>query len=203
MHEPFFWIGKGRKSGIEIGMSTGPRPVLFIAAIVALIAFRQIGVTYELYHFQPFTALFFALAALKSARWLLIPLVGYLLSTLLADGRLSLWILSPLLAYGLIAVWGKCFSNKTSAPALLGASLGGAGIFYLVTNSLSWLASPLYAKNLSGMAQALWTGTPGYPPTWMFFRNDAVATLLFTAVILVLNRMTFGKKAEMVEAVQA
>lgn len=177
-------------------MPTGPRPVLFLAVIVALIAFRQIGVTYELYHFQPFTALFFALAALKSARWLLIPALGYLLSTFFTEGGLSLWILSPLLAYGLIAIWGKCFSQKTSAPALLGASIGGAGIFYLVTNSMSWLASPAYAKNLGGMAQALWTGTPGFPPTWMFFRNDVVATLLFTAVILVLNRMTFGEQAE-------
>ena len=100
-------------------MSNGPRPVLFIAAIVALIALRQIGMSYELHHFQPFTALFFALAALKSARWLLMPALGYLLSTLWIDGGLSLWILSPLLAYGLIAVWGKCFSDQTSVPTLL------------------------------------------------------------------------------------
>lgn len=177
-------------------MSIGLRPVLFLAAIVALIVFRQIGMNYELHHFQPFTALFFALAALKSARWLLIPALGYLLSTLWTEGGLSLWILSPLLAYGLIAIWGKCFSNKSSIPTLLGASLGGAGIFYLVTNAMSWLASPVYAKNLSGMAQALWTGTPGFPPTWVFFRNDAVATILFTAIIIVLNRMTFPNEEE-------
>ncbi|MGJ8725065.1 MAG: DUF6580 family putative transport protein [Roseibacillus sp.] len=177
-------------------MSIGPRPVLFLVAILALISFRQIGMNYELHHFQPFTALFFALAALKSARWLLIPLAGYVLSTVWTEGSLSLWILSPLLAYGLIAVWGTRFSNRTSAPTLLGASLGGAGIFYLVTNSISWLASPVYAKSFGGMAQALWTGTPGFPPTWMFFRNDAVATLLFTAIVVVLNRMTFGKRTE-------
>lgn len=177
-------------------MSAGSRPVLLFAFVIALVLFRQVGASFDFYHFQPYIALFFALAALKKMQWLLVPIVGYLISTVVAVGGFQLWMLSPLLAFALIVGWGRCFSKTSNVPSLLGGSLAGAGIFYLVTNTASWLSSPQYAKTFTGFTQALWTGMPGYPPTWTFFRNDALATVLFTAVILVLNGMTFGKKAE-------
>ena len=184
-------------------MSAGARPILLLTFVVALILFRQFGERFELHHFQPYIALFFGLAALKKFQWLLATGIGFILSSVIAVGGFQLWMLSPILAFALIAVWGKSFSLKSSTPSILGGSLVGAGIFYLLTNTMSWLASPAYAKNLGGMVQALWTGTPGFPPTWTFFRNDAIATVLFTAVILVLNKMTFGKKAETVAVASA
>ena len=180
-------------------MSNGARPLIFLTLIVALLLLRQVGGHFGLYHFQPYIALFFALAALKKWQWLAIPAVAYLVSTMLTVGGFQLWMLSPMLAFALIVVWGKCFSAKSSTPKMLTGSLAGAGVFYLVTNTASWLASGQYAKSFSGLAQALWSGLPGYAPTWTFFRNDAIATVLFTAVILVLNRMTFGSAVEKAE----
>ena len=184
-------------------MSNGIRPVLFLTLLIALLLFRQLGEAFGWHHFQPYIALFFALSALRQWQWVTLPLVAYLASTLYAVGGFQVWMLSPLLAFGLIVVWGKCFSNQSGVPSLLGGSLAGAGMFYLVTNTISWLTTGAYAKSFLGFTQALWTGLPGYAPTWTFFRNDAVATVLFTAMILVLNRMTFGKRPEVIQALEA
>ena len=181
-------------------MSQGIRSVLFLTLIVALVLLRQIGESFDLYHFQPYIALFFALAALRKWQWLAIPLAGYLVSTMLSKSGFQPWMLSILLAFALVAALGKCFSQKSSVPAFLGGSLGGAGIFYFVTNAASWLVNEAYAKTFAGFTQALWLGLPGYAPTWSFFRNDLIATVLFTAIILVLNRMTLGERSELVSA---
>ena len=177
-------------------MPNGARPLLFTLLIIALLLLRQIGENFDLYHFQPYIALFFALAALKKWQWLVIPAAAYLVSTMVAVGGFQFWMLSPMLAFALIVTWGKCFSSKSSTPKLLAGSFAGAGIFYLVTNTISWLTDGQYAKSFAGLTQALWTGLPSYAPTWTFFRNDAIATVLFTALILVLNRMTFGNLAK-------
>lgn len=184
-------------------MSAGVRPVLLLTFVILLLLLRQIGASLELYHFQPYIALFFALAALKKAHWLIVPAVAYLISTIVTEGGMQSWMLSPLLAFALIIAWGKCFSQKATAPALLGGSLGGAGIFYLVTNTMSWLTDGQYAKSFAGLGQALWTGLPGYAPTWTFFRNDALSTVLFTAIILVINGMKFSQKSTSTAAIEA
>ena len=179
-------------------MVKGLRSALYVVFVPLLLSFRLFGEDFGLHHFQPYIALFFALAALRKWSWLALSAVGYLVSTIvsthLAGGVIQLWIFAPLLAFVLITFWGKCFSQRSGTPSLLAGSLGGAGIFYLVTNFVSWLTIPQYAKSLSGLMQALWTGIPGYPPTWSFFRNDAVAAVLFTAMILVINQLTFTKK---------
>ena len=56
--------------------------------------------------------------------------------------------------------------------------------FYLLTNTVSWLSSPAYAKTLAGWVQALTTGEPGYLPTWYFLRNSLVSDLGFSLLLL-------------------
>ncbi|MBK1832522.1 DUF6580 family putative transport protein [Roseibacillus ishigakijimensis] len=174
-------------------MTPTVRSALFVAFLLVLLFGRQVATHYEIQHFQPYLALCFALAALKPARWLALPFLGYLLSTLFTQGNLGIWALPTLLSFALIALLGRQFRQIRRTSLLLAGSLAGAAVFYLVTNFASWLASPGYAKSWTGLAQALWTGHPGYPPTWSFFRNDALSTLLFTALILVANRLAFPK----------
>lgn len=178
-------------------MSTGIRVVLYLAFFFSLCFFRSFGESFGLHHFQPYIALFFALAALQKWRWVILTVAAYLVSTILASKGFQLWMLSPLCAFALISLWGTRFSKKSGMPVMLGGSLASAGVFYLVTNTASWLTDGQYAKSFSGLGQALWTGIPGYAPTWTFFRNDAMATVLFTAIILILSRMTFFKKTEL------
>jgi hypothetical protein len=62
----------------------------------------------------------------------------------------------------------------------------GAVIFYVVTNTLSWLVNPFgnpeYVKTLEGWLRALTGGTAGWPHTWEFFRNSLTSAGLFTGL---------------------
>jgi hypothetical protein len=94
---------------------------------------------------------------------------------------------------GLIAL-GCLFSPRTSFLGLLGGGLLGAILFYIITNTASWLHNPEYAKNLAGWLQALTSGTSGYPPTWTFFRNTLMSGGLFTGLFA--GAMKLGDVAE-------
>jgi hypothetical protein len=59
-------------------------------------------------------------------------------------------------------------------------------MFYLITNTFSWLSDPGYVKNLAGLIQSLTVGLSQYSatPTWMFFRNSLVSDLIFTGLFV-------------------
>lgn len=90
---------------------------------------------------------------------------------------------------GIIAV-GKFFSARDNWFKLLGGGLLGATLFYLITNTASWIYNPGYAKTLLGWWQALTTGIPGLPPTWEFFRNTLMSGGLFTALFVSSVKLT-------------
>src|SRR5438309_6924204 len=81
----------------------------------------------------------------------------------------SAYMLVNYAAYAAIIALGQRFSARALWLKLLGGSLLGAVLFYLVTNTAAWLQNPEYTKTLAGWLQALTTGIPGYPPTWLFF----------------------------------
>jgi hypothetical protein len=80
-------------------------------------------------------------------------------------------------------IWlGTRFGPSSSFVSLLGGGLLGALAFYVFTNVASWLYDPNYTKTLSGLIQALTTGLPGWPPTWMFLKNTLLSGGLFTGL---------------------
>lgn len=79
---------------------------------------------------------------------------------------------------------GIMLQNRPRLSTVLPASLLGSFLFYVVTNTSSWLTWPGYARTFSGWLQALTTGLPGYAPTWMFFRSSVISDLLFTALFV-------------------
>jgi hypothetical protein len=64
---------------------------------------------------------------------------------------------------------------------ILGGTLAASVIFYLVTNTGSWLLLSGYSRSFEGWVQAMTIGLPGYPPTWSFLRNSLTGDLLFAA----------------------
>ena len=91
-----------------------------------------------------------------------------------------------LLNYAIYAVLiglGRWFGRRAAFLKLLLGGLLGAVIFYLVTNTLSWLLDPVYAKTILGWIQALTTGRLDVQPTtWEMFRNTLLSGGLFTAL---------------------
>ncbi len=85
-------------------------------------------------------------------------------------------------AYAVLVWLGRKFGPKARFLSLLAGGLLGAIIFYLITNSLSWLDNPEYLKNFAGWLTALTMGTKEHPPTWEFFQKTLMSGGLFTGL---------------------
>src|SRR5947207_1496003 len=127
-----------------------------------------------------------------------VPLGALFLSDLILDYSygaplVGLHTLSRHFALALVGLIGFALQNRASFKTLLPASIVGSALFYLITNSFSWLSDPGYTKNFSGFIQALTVGLPQYSttPTWMFFRNSLLSDLFFTLLFIVC--MNFGR----------
>lgn len=97
-------------------------------------------------------------------------------------------------AYVAIILLGKRFKPTASFLGLLGGGILGALLFYLITNTVSWLINPFnnpeYTKTLMGWITALTKGTGGWPQTWEFFRNTMMSSALFTALFAAAAKLT-------------
>jgi hypothetical protein len=98
------------------------------------------------------------------------------------------------LAYAVLIFLGRRFKPQSSFVSLLGGGIFGAILFYLITNTASWLFNPFhnaeYTKNLAGWILALTKGTGGFPSTWEFFRNTLLSGGLFTALFVAAEKLT-------------
>ena len=82
----------------------------------------------------------------------------------------------------LFVVLAKWLARRRSYGRVFLGTLFGALLFYLVSNSVSWMVNPAYAKTNAGWVQALTVGLPGFPPTWMFGLKTLLGTGLFTGL---------------------
>jgi len=95
----------------------------------------------------------------------------------------TLFTLGNYVAYAAIVYLGqRCFTHRSSFARLITGGFLSALIFYLLTNTFSWLHNPQYPKTLAGLIQALTIGTPGWPHTWEFFRNSLLSGGLFAGL---------------------
>ena len=181
-----------------------PAFVLVVAAVAYRIATGLMissGTTWPS-NFAPFAAIALCGAAYFPRGYrLAVPLVALLFSDIVLNTYYRFPLLDPrivchYLALLLVAGLGLLLRRRASIMTLLPASLAASTIFYVITNTFSWLADPGYMKNLAGLWQALTVGLPQYSatPTWMFFRNSLVSDLLFTALFVAC--IHFGRSGE-------
>ncbi len=104
------------------------------------------------------------------------------------------------LAYTALIFLGRCFKRTDSVFKLVGGSLLGAILFYLITNTASWLFNPFnnpeYTKTITGWIIALTKGVGGYPETWEFFRHTLLSAGLFTAFFAAAEKATAESPAD-------
>ena len=97
-------------------------------------------------------------------------------------------------AYGALVFLGRRFNRRSSFTALLGGSLLGAVLFYLITNTAAWLFNPFqnpeYTKTLASWILALTKGVSGWPTTLEFFRNTLLGTGFFTGLFVAAEKIT-------------
>ena len=82
----------------------------------------------------------------------------------------------------LFVVLAKWLAKRRSYGRVFLGTLLGALLFYLVSNTVSWMVNPAYAKTIAGWVQALTVGLPGFPPTWLFGLKSLLGTGLFTGL---------------------
>ena len=87
-------------------------------------------------------------------------------------------------AYAVVVAVGWVARKRPSPFKLLGASIIGTLLFYLVTNTFSFWQDPGYVKNFAGWVQSLTLGLPGYPPTYVFLFKSMAGDLLFTSLVI-------------------
>lgn len=97
-------------------------------------------------------------------------------------------------AYAVLVFLGRRFKPKSSFGSLLGGSLLGAVLFYLISNTASWFFNPFqnaeYVKTFVSWILALTKGIGGWPSTLEFFRNTLLGTGIFTALFVAAEKLT-------------
>ena len=140
---------------------------------------------------MPFAAIFFCAAVFARACPLLLPaaaiawVLGGPVTSMIqgydAFGLVDVVNMAAMLICGLI---GFQFQGKSKTLPLLGGTLLAAISFYLITNTHSFISNPVYPRTMEGLGMALWNGVPGYPPTWVFFRNSLCANTVFALLFV-------------------
>jgi len=166
---------------------------LALALVVLAAAYRVFSAVYvsALPNFSPAMAMAFC-SGLVLPRVLAVaaPLACLFVSDLLLNAHFGQPLVQPatlaIYACYLFAIGTGALLRHRTLPAVFGAVLGNAVLFYLVTNSLAWWGNSHYAQTFGGWVQSLTIGQPGFAPTWTFFRNSLISDFLFTGVFLAL-----------------
>lgn len=86
----------------------------------------------------------------------------------------SWWIYAAL---GAVILLGRAtLGARTTAPRVIGASLGASLLFFLVTNFSVWLESGMYPKTWTGLMACYTAGLP-------FLGNTVLGDLTYSAVL--------------------
>ncbi|MGK0186710.1 MAG: hypothetical protein ACI9R3_002493 [Verrucomicrobiales bacterium] len=160
---------------------------VFLARLLPL-AGDQAGLAFVA-NLTPIVALTLCGAVFFRKGWMMVlPLFAFLIS----DFILNVAYETPLLAghtlvalvvYGLILVGGLALRNlKKPTIPVIGGTIAGVVLFYLVSNSASFFFFPGYAKSFEGWIQCMTVGLPGFPPTWSFLVKALVSNTVFAAI---------------------
>lgn len=94
-------------------------------------------------------------------------------------------------------VWlGRRHSPNSSWWRLVFGGVGGAFLFFVVTNTIAWLQDD-YPRTFDGWLAAMTTGIPGWPPPWMFLRNSLLSGGLFTGLFAAAMKLTPSSESEL------
>jgi hypothetical protein len=170
--------------------------VLFAAVVAYRLLPVLLGVKLQqpewLPNFSPMAALCLCGAAFLPRRLaIVVPLVALfgtdvVLNAYFREPLFTIEYLGKTVAFAALVAFGWRLRKNPRPSVILPAVLGGSFFFYVVTNTTSWLTltEPSYAKTAAGWLQAMTTGLPGFPPTWVFYRNTLAGDMLFAALFL-------------------
>ena len=120
-----------------------------------------------------------------------VPFGALFISTLLVNWAKGWPIASPYtavvaLCFGLVIVLAWAVRATPRVRTVLGVTVAGTLVFYLASNTVSWVFEPGYARSLGGWWQAVTVGLPiaGAPPTWWFLLKSLAGDLFFAGLMV-------------------
>jgi hypothetical protein len=160
----------------------------------------------EISNFSPIMALAFCSGAYFRKGWLWVaPFAALALSDVYIDAYYaSVYHYSWSVGGSLVRIacfasalgLGTAVSGRRNWVNLLGGALAGSLLFYLVTNTVSWIGDAGYAHDAAGWWQAMTVGHPLFYPTLFFFRNSLVSDLVFTGCFALAMEYALLRKGE-------
>ena len=100
-------------------------------------------------------------------------------------GGISFWSVYACIALSTLMGFG--LRGKVGGARLLGYSLAGSVLFFVVTNAAAWFASPFYPQTAAGLGAAMVAGIPFFQ--WTVLGTLAYAAILFGGFALLRRRL--------------
>lgn len=127
-------------------------------------------------NFAPIAAIgLFSGFLIKRKAVLFIPLVAMMISDFFIGNYHPSIMISVYLSFALIALIGYLNRKQLNVATVIGSSLIGSIMFFLLTNLAVWQFSGLYQTNLEGLVNCFYLALP-------FFRNTIAGDLFFTGI---------------------
>ena len=170
--------------------SNHTRLIFFCAALIVLaVISRMMNAEMHWYNFGPLVAIsLFSGALLKNKSYAYaIPLIAFLISDLFLEftSNSGFYGISQFFVYGamaLVVLFGSQM-GKPKALKIMGYSLGGSFIFWLISN-LGVFFSGYYGLSLGGFATTYLMAIPFYTVTGTeFFINQFAGDLIFSGIL--------------------
>ena len=150
--------------------------LLILLVFVGLVAF---AVTMRLLphppNFAPIAAIAIFSGALLPRKYAyILPLVAMIISDIFIG-------LHPLVyatwgSFALIAVLAEYTMRRPNVSKMVGTTLAGSLIFFVISNFAVWVQGTMYSQNFAGLVQCYYNALP-------FFRNTAMGDLTYVAFL--------------------
>ena len=148
--------------------------------IISISILVLVGVSYRFFphppNFAPIAAISLFSGFFFRRYFVLIPIFIMLASDLFIgfyDWKLMAVVY---LSFALVSFIGVLMRKKRSVLILIGSSLAGSILFYVLTNLAVWAFSPWYQHDISGLYECYLMAIP-------FFKNTLLGDLFYSSVI--------------------
>jgi hypothetical protein len=162
-----------------LSVSSEIGPILYFYVLAAAV----LRILPHPWNLAPVGAMFLFSAATFRNRWQgwLVPLLAlvisdYVVVQILWHGQYPWMSPATWTAFSLVGLLGWTLRSKITVTRVAGAALGGAIVFFLVSNFFVWTSGTIYPLTLTGLAACYTAAIP-------FFRNDVAGNLVYCAVM--------------------
>jgi hypothetical protein len=148
--------------------------------IIAIIILIVVGISYRLFphppNFSPVAAIALFSGFYFRRYFVLIPIVIMLVSDLFIGFYGWKLMIAVYGSFLLVGILGIMLRKNKSVTAIIGYSLSGSVLFFVLTNFAVWALGQWYAPDLSGLFRCYALALP-------FFKNTIAGDLFYSAAI--------------------